>query len=52
MDGDRSLLELIDIYSRMIEEQNNTIKTVTEIIKKQAVEIEQLRTLADLPEVT
>ncbi len=52
MDGDRNLLELIDIYSRMIEEQNNTINTLTEIIKKQAVEIEQLRTLADLPEVT
>ncbi len=51
MDGDKNLLELVDIYSRMIEEQNNTINTLTHIIKKQATEIEHLRTVNDLIEV-
>lgn len=52
MDGDQNLLELLEIYSRMIEEQNDTIKTLTQIIKKQATEIEHLRTVNDMIEVT
>ncbi len=51
MDGDQNLLELLEIYSNMIETQNETINTLTGIIKKQALEIEHLRTVNDLIEV-
>lgn len=47
----QNLLELLDIYAAMIEKQNETIASLTEILKKQATEIEQLRMLANLEEL-
>lgn len=49
MDGDhKSLIELLDIYQNLIEEQNKTINDLTKLLTKQAMEIEQLKAVDEL----
>lgn len=43
-----SVLELLEIYSDMIENQIEMIRQLSEQLKKQAVEIQHLRTLNNL----
>lgn len=48
---DQNLLELLDIYTDYIDKQNDIIKNLTEITRKQAREIEELRTINNCPEL-
>lgn len=58
MVGKQSILELLDIYADTIDAQAETIKTLTEILRKQATELHHLKTVygivspSDLDEMT
>lgn len=40
-----SLLELLDIYSDIIDRQTDTIHQLTELVKKQATELHNIKTV-------
>lgn len=46
MPKDRNLLELMEIYADLIERQTDLIKALIDFTKRQAIEIQQYKTLA------
>lgn len=46
MEHGQNLLELLDLYSRHIDEQDETIRKLKSIAEKQACEIRNLETIA------
>jgi len=45
MGGNQSLLELLDIYSDLIEKQADTISQLTELLRKQSIDLHHLETI-------
>lgn len=48
MGGNESLLELLDIYTDIIDQQTGLINQLTELIRKQATELHNIKTVYGL----
>ena len=50
MNENLSLVELLDVYKEIIDRQSDLIHELTDVVRKQALELQNIKTVYDLME--